>query len=68
MSDFNIDAKINAAWVVLGLLYGDGDFGKTMEIAAEQAMMQIVILDQQQAFLALYMDTTEFRTTGSRAR
>ncbi len=31
---FNIDAKINAAWVVLGLLYGDGDFGLTMEIAA----------------------------------
>ena len=30
---FNIDAKINAAWVVLGLLYGDGDFGKTIEIA-----------------------------------
>ncbi|MBM89498.1 MAG: hypothetical protein CMQ41_14090 [Gammaproteobacteria bacterium] len=33
MSPFNIDAKINAAWVVLGLLYGDGDFGRTMEIA-----------------------------------
>ena len=33
MSPFNIDAKINAAWVVLGLLYGDGDFGKTMDIA-----------------------------------
>lgn len=32
-SPFNIDAKINAAWVVLGLLYGDGDFGKTMQIA-----------------------------------
>ncbi|MFM2145167.1 MAG: hypothetical protein RL732_3 [Bacteroidota bacterium] len=30
---FNIDAKINAAYVVLGLLYGNGDFGKTMEIA-----------------------------------
>ena len=30
---FNIDAKINAAWVVLGLLYGDGDFGKTIDIA-----------------------------------
>jgi len=30
---FNIDAKINAAWVVLGLLYGDGDFGRTLEIA-----------------------------------
>jgi hypothetical protein len=31
--DFNIDAKINAAYVVLGLLYGDGDFSKTMEIS-----------------------------------
>ena len=30
---FNIDAKVNAAYVVLGLLYGDGDFGRTMEIA-----------------------------------
>jgi hypothetical protein len=30
---FNIDAKINAAWVVLGLLYGDGDFTRTFEIA-----------------------------------
>jgi len=30
---FNIDAKINAAWVVMGLLYGDGDFTKTFEIA-----------------------------------
>ena len=34
MAPFNIDAKINAAWVVLGLLYGDGDFARTMEIAA----------------------------------
>lgn len=31
--DFNIDAKINAAYVVLGLLYGDRDLGKTMEIS-----------------------------------
>ncbi len=30
---FNIDAKINAAYVVLGLLYGNGDFTKTLEIA-----------------------------------
>ena len=30
---FNIDAKINAAWIVLGLLYGDGDFGKTISIS-----------------------------------
>ncbi len=33
LAPFNIDAKINAAWVVLGLLYGDGDFGKTIDIA-----------------------------------
>lgn len=30
---FNIDAKINAAWVVVGLLYGKGDFTRTFEIA-----------------------------------
>ncbi|WP_353718844.1 ADP-ribosylglycohydrolase family protein [Dyadobacter sp. 676] len=29
----NIDAKLNAAYVVLGLLYGNGDFTKTMEIS-----------------------------------
>lgn len=30
---FNIDAKINSAWILLGLLYGDGDFGKTVSIS-----------------------------------
>lgn len=30
---FNIDAKINAAYVVMGLLYGNGDFTKTLEIS-----------------------------------
>lgn len=30
---FNIDAKLNAAYIVLGLLYGDGDFTKTMEVS-----------------------------------
>jgi len=30
---FNIDASINAAYVVIGLLYGGGDFAKTMEIS-----------------------------------
>jgi hypothetical protein len=29
---FNIDAKINSAYVVLGLLYGQSDFGKSVEI------------------------------------
>jgi hypothetical protein len=32
-NSFNIDAKINAAYVVLGLLYGNGDYSKTLEIA-----------------------------------
>lgn len=31
-SSFNIDAKFNGAFVVMGLLYGDGDPLKTMEI------------------------------------
>ena len=29
----NIEAAINSAWVVLGLLYGQGDFGKTLSIS-----------------------------------
>jgi hypothetical protein len=30
---FNIDANVNAAYVVIGLLYGKGDFTRTMEIS-----------------------------------
>ncbi len=30
---FNIDAKINAAYIVIGLLYGEKDFGKTIDIS-----------------------------------
>lgn len=30
---FNIDAKLNGAFIVMGLLYGEGDPAKTMEIA-----------------------------------
>ncbi|MDX1617170.1 MAG: ADP-ribosylglycohydrolase family protein [Balneolaceae bacterium] len=33
LDDYNIDARLNAAYVVMGLLYGDGDFGRTLEIA-----------------------------------
>jgi len=32
-SDFNIDAKINGAYIVMGLLYGKGDPDKTIIIA-----------------------------------
>jgi hypothetical protein len=30
---FNIDAKVNAAYIVLGLLYGEGDFTKTLDVS-----------------------------------
>lgn len=30
---FNIDASLNAAYVVIGLLYGEGDFFRTMDIS-----------------------------------
>jgi hypothetical protein len=30
---FNIDAKVNAAYVTIALLYGNGDFTKTLQIA-----------------------------------
>ena len=30
---FNIDATVNAAYIALGLLYGQGDFGKTVDIS-----------------------------------
>jgi hypothetical protein len=33
MVPFNIDAKLNGAYVALGLLYGGGDFWNTMEIS-----------------------------------
>lgn len=32
-SSFNIGAKINSAYIILGLLYGQGDFFKTIDIA-----------------------------------
>jgi hypothetical protein len=35
LKPFNIDAKLNGAYVALGLLYGKGDFSKTMEVATK---------------------------------
>ncbi len=32
-SSFNIDAKLNGAYIVMGLLYGEGDPEKTLEIS-----------------------------------
>ena len=33
-SSFDIDSKLNSAYVVLGLLYGEGDYSKSLEITA----------------------------------
>lgn len=30
---FNIDATVNSAYIIIGLLYGDGDFYKTLDIS-----------------------------------
>ncbi len=30
---FNIDAKLNGGYIAIGLLYGEGDFAKTLEIS-----------------------------------
>ena len=33
LAPFNIDASLNGAYIAIGMLYGDGDFDKTMEIS-----------------------------------
>jgi hypothetical protein len=33
LKPFNIDAKLNGAYIALGLLYGDGDFDRTLDIS-----------------------------------
>jgi len=33
LKPFNIDARLNGAYIALGLLYGEGDFARTLEIA-----------------------------------
>jgi ADP-ribosylglycohydrolase len=33
LTPFNIDAKLNGAYVALGLLYGGGDFAKTLDVS-----------------------------------
>ena len=33
LSPFNIDARLNGAYIAIGMLYGEGDFEKTLEIS-----------------------------------
>ena len=33
LNEFNIDARLNGAFVALGLLYGKGDFDRTLEVS-----------------------------------
>jgi len=37
-TDFNIDAKINGAYIVMGLLYGEGDMDKTIIVSMRCGM------------------------------
>ena len=38
LAPLNIDASLNGAYVILGLLYGDGDFARTLEITTRCGM------------------------------
>lgn len=42
-TQFNIDATVNSAYVVMGMLYGKGDFNKTIEISTVLAKMLTAI-------------------------
>ena len=33
LKPFNIDARLNGAYIAIGMLYGEGDFAKTMDIS-----------------------------------
>jgi hypothetical protein len=33
LHEFNIDAALNGAFIALGLIYGDGDFARTLEVS-----------------------------------
>lgn len=33
LAPFNIDARLNGAYIAIGMLYGDGDFAKTLELS-----------------------------------
>jgi len=33
LAPFNIDARLNGAYIAIGMLYGDGDFAKTLEVS-----------------------------------
>jgi hypothetical protein len=43
LADFNIDAKLNGAYIALGLLHGAGDFGRTIEISTRAGRIPTAI-------------------------
>lgn len=63
---FNIDAKINSAWILIGLLYGDGDFGKTIEISTRCGDDSDCNPASTEAFLRQLLVIKIFPHTGSR--
>ena len=63
---FNIDAKINAAYIVIGMLYGEGDFGKTVDISTRCGQDSDCNPASAGGILGTILGTMPSRTTGSR--
>ena len=65
---FNIDAKLNGAYVALGMLYGQGDFGKTVEYRhARRPGFRLQPGQCRAASSGSCWVTSGFRTTGRAA-
>ena len=41
LNPFNIDAKLNGGYVALGLIYGKGDFAKTLEVSTRWSGLRL---------------------------
>lgn len=61
---FNIDAVINSAYILIGLLYGEGDFSKTLDIATRADRIRIATRHRPAVSWAQCSGTTTSRKNG----
>lgn len=61
---FNIDATINSAYIVIGLLYGQGDLPRQWILLPVAGRIRIVIRHQLQVYWELCWDIVIFRNIG----
>jgi len=66
MQPFNIDAKLNGAYIALGLLYGDSDMGKTIKISTRCARTPTATRPAQPEYSASFWAITISPTSGNR--